>query len=168
MSTQEIAKAIKNLSIDTLKSSLAVVKASTTGNKEKLEQEYQSSVLEVGISNLIQKLNELDLPQICEIVGVSHESRPSSEIRTDLEKAVIGLGITGLCDKASEDLLKKLSDTLALESAEKEDMKKQIADEVMLTGMEGFLNKLSLQLLKSYVSELGLPSTGKKKEIVER
>jgi hypothetical protein len=125
-------------------------------------------VLEVGISNLIQKLNESDLPQVCEIVGVPHESRPSSEIRTDLEKAVIGLGITGLCDKASEDLLKKFSDTLALESAEKEDMKKQIADEVMLTGMEGFLNKLSLQLLKSYVSELGLPSTGKKKEIVER
>lgn len=168
MSTQEIAKAFHNLDTNTLKSSLKVVEANSDGNKEAVEKKYQEAVLDVGLKGFISKLKAGYVPDACKALGIESGDKSENELRKNMEDAVSKTGIVGLCDKADDSLLKKFSETLGLETAEREDMKKQIADEVMLTGMESFLNKLSLALLKAHAAEMKLTATGSKKDLVEK
>jgi hypothetical protein len=53
-------------------------------------------------------------------------------------------------------------------STTKEEAVQSIADEAMLTGMEGFLHRLTQATLKKHCTELALNTDGEKKEMVWR
>lgn len=56
---------------------------------------------------------------------------------------------------------------MGLEASEKrEEMEQSIAEEAMLTGMEGFLHKLNDATLKKHCTALSLDNAGAKKELV--
>jgi len=99
----------------------------------------------------------------CSALGLSEKSD-----KDQLEERITKSGVANLLDKVDEPLLKAYCETLSLEAAPVEDMKKQVADEVMLTGMESLLNKLPESLLTAHAREMGLPSEGNQKELVER
>jgi len=99
-------------------------------------------------------------------LGLEHKNEDAA--RQALEDHLKDAGIGGLIDKADEELLKNFCETLGLESTDRVDMIKQIADEVMLTGMESFLNKLNLPVLKSHCMEMELLASGTKIQLVER
>jgi len=168
MTTQEIAKAISHLEIDTLKAALGAVGRQGSGNKDEALKGYQDAVLDVGLENFIKKLKDSDLATSCKLVDVD-VSKDTDGNRKALQAAVGKLGITKFIDKADEHLLKNYCSTLSLETdgLTADDLRKQIADEVMLTGMESFLNKLSVPILRSHCTEMKLTSTGPKKTLVE-
>jgi len=70
--------------------------------------------------------------------------------------------------KSDEDLLKKFSAALGLEDETSSDYAKKIEDEVMLIGMEGFLQSLNPELLRRHCVELSLTKTGVKSDLVEK
>jgi len=175
--TSEIAKAIGGLSEGTLKASLEQLAATLPALKDKqleslskddLLQRYQEAVLDVGLYNFVDKLNSSDLKSSCATLGL--EQKDDEECKKELKEKLEGSkgGINGLIEKADESLLKKFCATLGLEPDDKDDMIKQIADEVMLTGMESFLNKLTTPNLKGHCSEMKLSTGGNKSQMVER
>jgi len=175
--TSEIAKAIGGLSEGTLKASLEQLAATLPALKDKqleslskddLLQRYQEAVLDVGLYNFVDKLNSSDLKSSCATLGL--EQKDDEECKKLLKEKLEGSkgGINGLIEKADESLLKKFCATLGLEPDDKDDMIKQIADEVMLTGMESFLNKLTTPNLKGHCSEMKLSTGGNKSQMVER
>jgi len=169
MATTEIAKAIKNLAAETLKNSLKAVEEDAAGEKDELQNGYQNAVLNVGVRGFIAKLKESGAKASLQALGKTGvEGKTLDELKAALSEALTGAGIHGLIDKAGEDLLKQYCETLGLEASDREDMIKQIADEVMLTGMESFLNKLTLPILKSHCTEMSLTTNGSKKILVER
>jgi len=165
-STQEIEKAIANLTEDTLRSALKLFQEETTGDRKTLLSRYQEVVLRVGLKNFLGKLKEKEIKNACKAVALDGSSDMKANIQSLEDK--LSEGVTGLLDKADEDLLKMFCKTLGLESSDRADMIKQIADEVMLTGMESFLNKLTSAILKSHCTEMTLPSTGSKNQLVEK
>jgi hypothetical protein len=166
MSAQEIQKAIAALKAETLKKSIEAFEETKESEKQKLETHYIELVKKISLQNLLAKLKEKDLKSVCDVANVKADSDNAATLKK-LEVALPG-GISPLLDKSSEDLLKAFSNTLGLEIADKEDMKKQIADEVMLTGMESFLNKLGAPVLKSSCTEMKLDIKGTKNQLVER
>jgi len=166
MSTQEIAKAVQNLEVKTLQEALKAVGAKTDATeKDKLIEAYQNSVLETGLKNFVAKLNDKDVEISCQALGVEVPSN-KKEAKKTLEESLLNGGITTLLAKAEEKLLHTYCDTLGLQQSSA--MSKEIADEVMLTGMERFLNQLNNTNLKAHCVELKLTSTGSKKDLVER
>jgi len=162
MSTAEIEKAIANLEEPTLKSTLTAVDADNSGDRSALVKKYQQAVLAIGRISFVSKLRPEDVATGTTAVGVEGK-------KEDFENFLVGDGgLEVLLSKSSDDLLKKFCSTLGLDEAPREAMEKQIADEIMLTGTEQFLNKLSVQLLKEHCVAIKLPSTGNKKDIVER
>jgi len=175
--TGEIAKAIGFLSQATLKASLEQLVTSFPALKDKkleslskdeLLQLYQEAVLDVGLHNFIDKLGSSDLKSSCATLSLEHKDDEACKklLKEKLEGSKGG--IQGLIDKADETLLKNFCTTLGLEPDDKDDMIKQIADEVMLTGMESYLNKLSTPILKSHCNEMKLTTSGNKSQMVER
>jgi len=165
MSTQEIDKAIEKLDITTLKESLITLKVPCDSEKDILRQRYQESVLTVGLKNFIHKLKPIDIQNVCKAMKIPDSEK---EVMEALEDVAIKNGINGLVEAVDGDLLKNFCETLGLDCSDATDMKKQIADEVMLTGMESLLNRLSKILLQKHASEMGIKSSGEKKELVER
>jgi len=170
MATTEIAKAIKNLASETLKASLKAVQEDASGEKDELQNGYQNAVLNVGVKGFISKLKEDSAKSSLQVLGKANaEGKTLDELKISLGEILLtGSGIHGLIDKAGEALLKQYCETLGLEASDRDDMIKQIADEVMLTGMESFLNKLNLPILKLHCTEMGLTTTGTKKALVEK
>jgi len=168
MTTSEIGKAIKNLEVASLKNALKALDVDGAGEKEELQSRYQNTVLAVGLKSFLGKLKEKTAEASIQALGKSATGKSSDEIKASLAEILADTGIHGLVDKAGDDLLKQYCETLGLEASDRDDMIKQIADEVMLTGMESFLNKLSLPILKSHCTEMQLPTTGPKKALVER
>jgi len=125
-------------------------------------------VLDVGLENFIKKLKEADLQASCKLVDLEPKGDAEAN-KAALQAAVGKLGITKFIDKAEGDLLKHYCETLSLDATDlpADDMRKQIADEVMLTGMESFLNKFNVALLKSHCTEMKLSTSGPKKTLVE-
>jgi hypothetical protein len=169
MSTQDIIKAFNHLEASTLKAAVKQVhgKESSSNDKKELVEEYQNAVLDAGLENFAKKLSPEDLKTSCSSLGLEVNEDSKKNIKT-IEEGLLGTGINGLIAKADEKLLKKYCETLGLEKADKESMIKEIADEVMLTGMETFLQLLTTPVLRSHCEELKLNSTGNKKELVER
>lgn len=167
MATQEIEKAISNLDEKTLRESLKMLEVDDSGDKSTLAKRYQECVLNVGVKNFIHKLKPKTVQQVCKALKLSEEGG-EKEQRETLEKHAEKIGIEELVKNVDDDLLKKFCETLGLDTTEREEMKKHIADEVMLTGTESLLNKLSKELLQFHASEMGLKSAGRKKDLVER
>jgi len=140
---------------------------SSTGDKEALLSRYQKKVLEVGVANFIKKLKSAEVKASCKALSVKTSS-DNEETRNSLEEKVSTDGINALIEAVDESTLKKFCSTLSLEPGVRGEMIQQIADEVMLTGMESFLNKLPVGLLKSHCQELKLDTNGAKNDLVER
>ena len=169
MSTQEIDRAIATLDITTLKEVLKTLGVLSDGDKASLRQRYQDCVLNIGLKGFLQKLKPKDVVDIGEVLSLS-EKKSHEEFQQALEAAALKEGIVRIIEASNEDLLHRYCGILGLDTAvtSVEDMKKQIADEVMLTGMESLLNKLSSSLLRSHAKEIGIDSTGSNKELVDR
>jgi len=181
MSTAEIAKAVGHLQDRTLRDALATVGKEPQGERETLLKQYQNAVLDVGVENFISKLQKSALINSCQVLNIpgstsDQQTNPTEKsndeelerLRSLLSSTAVAKGISTLLSVAETSLLTSFCETLGLESSDREDMIKQIADEVMLTGMECFLNKMSLALLKSHCSEMEQTSTGTKPDLVER
>lgn len=163
-STEEIETAVKKLD-KSLKSALKHFDISSTGTKEKLAERYKQKVLEVGAQNFINHLKAPELKSACKAMKVKATEK---EQAAALMEKVAKVGISELIDSVDPELLAKFCSTLGLEITEKDEMAKQIADEIMLTGMESFLNQLDVAVLKSHCTELELDTEGTKKDLVER
>ena len=59
--TQEIEKALKELTTDTLKQTIRSIKGNESGEREDLIKTYQTHVIEVGLRNFVKKLKEEDV-----------------------------------------------------------------------------------------------------------
>jgi len=166
MSTAEIAKAVQNLDAKTIQKALTAIGTEVEGKD--LVGSYQNAVLKTGIKNFVGKLSEKDLKAASKVLGLQEESKKEEGKAALEEGLLVGSGLNGLLTKANDDLLCTFCDTLGLTKSEKTAMIKEIADEVMLTGMESFLNSLKLDILRPHCSELKLPTGGAKKDLVER
>lgn len=162
--TEEIEKAVKGLKETTLKAALEHFKLPTYGNFDKLVKRYQKQVLHVGTKNFVNRLKDADAKASVKALNLKSEGNPKEVLKEHLADE----GINGLIEKVEESLLKKYAQTMGLDPTEKRDMIQQIADEVMLTGMESFLCELPLDNLKAHCAELSLDVSGTKKELVER
>jgi hypothetical protein len=184
MATQEIAKAIENLKLETLQAILSSVNINVTPNREELLKEYQKAVMDNGLKLFVKRMKFDEVKNSCNVLKVDDSEADEDTLRKNLESAVLENGIDNLLSPAPESLLKSFCETLGLKPsgkslctqyigingrlADKDTMTKQIADEVMLTGMENFLNQLSVELLKNHCLEMNLEDTGEKKDLVER
>jgi len=166
MSTAEIAKAVQNLDAKTIQKALTAIGTEVEGKD--LVGSYQNAVLKTGIKNFVGKLSDKDLKAASKVLGLEEESKKEEGKAALEEGLLVGSGLNGLLTKADDDLLCTFCDTLGLTKSEKTAMIKEIADEVMLTGMESFLNSLKLDILRPHCSELKLPTGGAKKDLVER
>ena len=73
--------------------------------------------------------------------------------------------------KSGLELLKRFAKTLCLEEIADttlEDYQKQVEDEVMLTGTESFLKKLSKATIVAQSKALGLKTSHPQEELVEK
>jgi len=114
------------------------------------------------VESFVVKLKDGDVKLSCKALGTSDETKEA------LSAAAKAIGISAFIEKADDSLLNSFCETLGLETSSREEMMKQIADEVMLTGMESFLHKLTAPLLKSHCSEMSISQSGTKKELIER
>jgi len=127
----------------------------------------KKKVLEVGVRNFIKKLKAAEVKTASKAMSLK-TSTDAEEARSSLEEKVGDEGINALIESVDDAVLKKFCSTLGLEPGARQDMITQIADEVMLTGMESFLNGFAAPLLKSHCQELELDTNGAKKDLVER
>jgi len=139
-------------------------------SKEDLTSTYQSIVLDIGINGLVDKLDSETHKISCVSVGL-----PESSSSDELAKKIASESVHNFLVNSNESLLKKLSIALRLDSGKEEDkdvemetMKRQIEDEVMLTGMESFFRKLQEDLLKEHCKLAKLPEQGTIDELVDR
>lgn len=165
-STEEIEAAVKKLD-KALKKALEHFKLPTNGSKEKLIERYKQQVLKTGAQNFLNKLKAADIKASCKALKMKVPS-DEKEAATALIEKLSETGINALIESVDQELLAKFCDLLGLDTSEKDEMVKQIVDEVMLTGMETFLNLLGVATLKSHCVELGLSADGSKKDLVER
>jgi len=95
------------------------------------------------------------------------EPGANQSLKDGLTENIQSAGLGTVLGKSEEDLLKKFSSALGLED-ETPDYAKKIEDEVMLIGMEGFLQNLNPELLRKHCAELNLTKSGTKIELEER
>jgi hypothetical protein len=152
----------------------AVGEKNIDGDKSALIKKYQDAVLDVGVTNFVEKMSVEQLTKTCKCIGADSKA-DTKVLKTQIRLEAMKNGLQHLISKGDNDLLKTYSASLGLEGSfdkegkfDKEEITKQIADEIMLTGMESFFKKLSVSLLQKHCSQLGLTSGGNKKESVER
>jgi len=163
MPSSEIEVALQRLKEETLKDILKHVNANCSDNKkEALIKEYTNSVLNFGLKTFVFKLTEEAIVSTCQLLNVTKATKE------ELWRVISTLGIHDLIEKAGDELLKHFCVTLGLDASSRKDMLNQIEDEIMLTGMEGFLSKLSMNLLQMHCSDMDLPTSGNKGELVDR
>jgi len=164
MPTDEIKNTLKHLTLATLEETLKSVHENAKGEKNVLTERYENAVLDTAIGEFLRKLKAKDTKTLCKIVGVDEKSDDTGALKDGCKR----IGINGLLDKTDDTMLETFCQLLSLETKDKDDMKKQIEDEVILTGMEAFLTKLSVPILKKHCSELELGAAQNKKQLVDR
>jgi hypothetical protein len=167
MSTDEIAKTITLLNTETIKDALKQSGSKASGQKQQLVKHYETAVMDVGIEKFVERLNPEQIEMTAKLLSV--EKGENQTLKEALVEAAQSKGVDHLLGTSDMEMLRVFSTAMGLElSEDKKEMEKQIADEVMLTGMEGFLNKLNQAVLKKHCTELKLKATGVKKDLVER
>jgi hypothetical protein len=154
----------------TIRESLKQTGYKSVGTKQKLVKTYEEAVNDIGIRIFGERLSEEQVKAVAKLLKVDAPGDNQTLLGAVVEK-VQSETIYKVLEKSDDVLFNQFLNVLGLET-EPSDTKilmiKQVADEVMLLGMEGFLNKLNPTLLKNYCTELKLPSTGEKSVLVDR
>jgi len=170
MSTNEITKAISILSDKTLRGSVEILDPNFDGDRKNLEMKYVDLVIKSGQKNFLSKLDDASTNKAVEALHITLKSSKEENLKS-LEEALPN-GIKPLLEAAEESLLHIFCKVLGLEEetskTSKADMIKHIPDEIMLTGMEVFLHKLTPTVLKQHATEMKIDHQGSKEQLVER
>jgi len=166
VNTTEIEKAIKKLSEGTLKDVLKQFGSEASGSKDELLKKYQSNVVKVGLKNFLGKLSKEDIESTRKALKVKTDENDKKLVEAIEEHLTDE--IPSLLDNSSDELLTSFCKTLNLDPSERANMVKHISDELLLTGMESFLKRLPLNILKAHANEMNLTSSGNKSQVVER
>jgi len=163
--TEEISKTIAQLRFETIRESLKFAKCKSQGAKPVLVKNYEGAVLDVGIEKFVSRLPDDVVATTAKLLNV--EPGANQSLKDGLTENIQAAGLSTVLGKSEEDLLKKFSSALGLED-ETPEYAKKIEDEVMLIGMEGFLQNLNPELLRKHCVELNLTKSGSKNDLVER
>lgn len=168
MSTDEIAKTIALLKVNTIQDALkqaGSAAANSKASKQDLIKLYETAVMDVGIEKFIHRVNEELVTKTAKLLGADAANQGRSAVIANVQSVTI----QSLLSQASLELLKDYGTEMGLETTnDKKEMEQSIADEAMLTGMEGFLHKLNPATLKRHCLELSLDGNGDKRDLVER
>lgn len=154
-STKEIDSALTKLSHDTINKALKSLKLEEKENMEDASKAYIDAVLASGVDNFVNRLQKhKDI----------YENACSALKTKELGALLKRNGFKKSVETLDENLLKDFSTILNLTTATRQNTLYQIEDEVMLAGMEEFLKKLSVEVLKLHCSELSISKPGNTKD----
>ncbi len=150
--TKEISAALQNVNINTIKAALKVGKVNPTSNaKAALIQNFEDVVIKQGISEFVSRLQRKTLKITCRACEIENPRQRA------LADEILRIGIADfLAIKCEVNLLREFGRVLGLDKdpvvkyldKSATDLEREIADEIMLIGMEHFLKKMPLELVK--------------------
>eukprot|EP01105_Mastigella_eilhardi_P002110 TRINITY_DN1253_c0_g1_i3.p1 TRINITY_DN1253_c0_g1~~TRINITY_DN1253_c0_g1_i3.p1 ORF type:complete len:283 (-),score=109.27 TRINITY_DN1253_c0_g1_i3:7-855(-) len=146
---REISEALAQASKSTLRESLRAVGVTVqdTADKHELIGQYVQAVVRKANTQFVNELLSADQKVVCaKLFGVPVDKVADTVANQDIEN---------LLEKADHATLASFCHALSLEPPGSE-MAKMIADEVMLTGMENFLQGLPQENLSKHCKELGI------------
>lgn len=169
----EIAEALSKLSQKTLLASLRRLNALPDDLDEQdiaeLRRIYQDVVLRMGLKRMVSKLKTSAAKEI--LITVPLAFKEEDDPRSILENYVLNAGTHTLLDKLPTELLRKICVSMRLQQdMEDDEMRRMIADEVILVGAEKVLNQLNEELLSEYIDQLHIQPKAQlqhKEEMVE-
>ena len=150
--TKEISAAFQNVNINTIKAALKVGKINPTSNaKAALIQNFEDVVIKQGISEFVSRLQRKTLKITCRACEIENPRQRA------LADEILRIGIADFLNvKCEVNLLREFGKVLGLDKdpvvkyldKSATDLEKEIADEIMLVGMEHLLKKMPLELVK--------------------
>lgn len=150
--TKEVSAALQNVNINTIKAALKVGKFNPTSNaKAALIQNFEDCIIKQGISEFVSRLQRKTLKITCRACEIENPRQRA------LADEILRIGISDfLSIKCEVNLLREFGRVLGLDKdpvvkyldKTATELEKEIADEIMLIGMEHFLRKMPLELIK--------------------
>lgn len=150
--TKEISAALQNVNINTIKAALKVGKFNPTSNaKAALIQNFEDVVIKQGISEFVSRLQRKTLKITCRACEIENPRQRA------LADEILRVGIADFLSlKCDVNLLREFGKVLGLDKdpvvkyldKSATDLEREIGDEIMLIGMEHFLRKMPLELVK--------------------
>jgi len=167
--TRELEETVQKIDVEALKKSLEMNTGDSKGKKSAIVQGIGNKVLELGIQGFVKALQSKWVRDTWEVVKHHAADKAAKAPRKqDLAELILQMGLEYFLQECNLDLLNHFSSVLLLEQSTKEGMVSQIADEIMLTGTNGFLHNLSVPLLKQWCQSLSVKTVGAKKVLSER
>jgi len=163
---KEINKAVSKLDIDLVKKSLTLDYGDISGTDQEVIKKFENAVELTGIKEFMRSMDNTQMDSAVQSLSLTLDDE--TQKRNVLETTIQELGLDAFFKRCDKPILMKFCENLGLqETKEKNDMEEQLADEVILTGMKAFLNKLPLSILKSYCKRFELKTKGAKTQLVE-
>jgi len=142
-------------------------------------KEHGTSVIPTSKIDLVKELSLLTINKGIEVflkripAALYKDASTKCKLKSSesLETVAKEKGLEWLLDQVNSSILNDFCNKLGLELEEsptESEIKKSIADEVLLLGSEAFFNDLNVTSLKQVCAEYSLRTTGSKTELVER